>query len=421
MAALRPLSDSDFIGNPRGDERHADHHIINHLLLSINWSEYVDPYAVDQDALMSLTAVEAKYNSSDVLANQAELEGPRIRPPDAADSVNMGGLAHIPLEVMHCMIDNMDFLSLARFGQTCRYARMMVESHPTLKILLKHCDHIRKWLWNTQLVLWHSILNVKTELFQPWCRSCGRRGDLYHIPTGERICTNCNENNQRYWSIELKDALQAFNLEMEILDNLPLARVFDRQFYGPHFPLASMDAQWLVPVRVAYDIAVQVYGSVQNMQKAGQACSPDRFGDADAEETKTGNLYRWLRSPAHKTTAFGNTPMRPDGIDYSPFGDRLATSFPYIPHPGAEPEQYFSCKGCRWCVDKCLRLTERQARYMGISPDFDDKQLEKILGLRTKIVRSKEEHIKHLETCLGGALFLWNARVPIEVKNDYRI
>ena len=105
MAALRPLSDSVFIGNPRGDERHADHHIINHLLRSINWSEYVDPYAVDQDALMSLTAVEAKYNSSDVLANQAEPEGPRIRPPDAADSVNMGGLAHIPLEVMHCMID----------------------------------------------------------------------------------------------------------------------------------------------------------------------------------------------------------------------------------------------------------------------------------------------------------------------------
>lgn len=421
MAAIRPLSASDvFIGDPRPDERRADSNIINHLLRSTAWSEYVDPSTADQDALMSLTANKARFNRNDLLSSQSSTIQSPISPPANINSNNLGDLSRLPIEVIHCFIDHMDFLSLATFAQTCHYARMIVESHPTLKLLLKHCAHIRRWLWSTQLIFWPSLLNIKNELFQPNCRGCGSRGDLFHIPTCERICSNCNEHNPQYWCIRIKDAHYAFNLDIDTVKSLPLVRVFRRHLLHPHSPFGVLTAEWLVPVRTAFDTAVERHGSVTKMQKAGQATSPDRFGDPSAEESEIGRLYSWLRTPQTPDNLAAIGPMRADWPDYHSFSSRLVVSFEYLESPRAAPAEYYSCKGCLWCVERYLRPTERQVRYMGLDTELSDAETAKMLGIRTKVVRTKEEHIKHLSTCLGGGLLLWNTRVPDEIKDEYR-
>ncbi|KAJ6028019.1 hypothetical protein N7540_003595 [Penicillium herquei] len=384
--------------------------LISALLKDPSWFDYVDVLEWEYEELKELVATDMIIDQPNLLGGFASSN----RDQSTDGNSNMGTLSRFPLEIIHEMMNQMDVLTLERFGRTCRYARVAVNSNPTYKLLMEHsANKLPELLCSTKVMYWHSLLNLKAELQFPNCRACGTLTSYLYIPTCERLCRNCSEFDKNYWVIELVEAKKAFNIETEDLRYTPITCLKPSAYHGPHFPVVRRGTAYLCPVKSAIEVAVRRWGSMEVMREAAEQISPDRFSDCSDRELTDAALFRYLRSdqpPLDPNVSEELMKGRLRASDLNGLASAANTWFPHVPAPRSESTERFYCKGCKWCVDKGLAPLPDALGYMGVDPKSDKSQVAIILATRARIGRSWPDLFVHVISCLGCCVLMWDAR-----------
>ncbi|KAJ5718791.1 hypothetical protein N7488_004437 [Penicillium malachiteum] len=261
--------------------------------------DYVDVLEWEYEELKELVATEVLFEQTTLLGGFA---GPNIDQESNGTS-NMGNLSRFHLEIIHEMMNHMDFLTLERFSRTCNYARVAAANNPTYKLLIEHSAKLPELLMSTQ----HSLRMLKAELQFPNCRSCDTLTPYFYMPTCERLCRNCSEFDKNYWLVELLSTKYVFNLTTDDLRLLPVTCLKPSSYHAPHFPVARHGIAHLVPVKCAIERAVKRWGSMESMREAAEQLSPDRFADSPIPLTKSAPMPHY--SATYVPTSLHLTPI----------------------------------------------------------------------------------------------------------------
>ncbi|KAJ5116100.1 hypothetical protein N7456_000448 [Penicillium angulare] len=404
---------------PTRDDRGPDSAKITVLLAHPKWFEYSDPLTWDQDELKRLVASPEIYEQHSMLVSYKPR--PKINRELGTTSVDLGTLSCLSLEVIQEIMNNMDFLTLERFARTCRYARVIMNCHPTWNFLMKHAPHIRDILSNTRLLYWHSLLNMKAELQFPKCRSCDSTASYLYLPTCERICPTCCNHNKNYWCIDIHDAKIAFALEIIDLKCLPIIRI-KPQGRVCRFPGVMNATEWLCPIKCAFEKSLKRWKTVPQLLTAAEQISPDKYSDASALERADARRYRFFRSPVPEAKGDPSLMLKAPRLAAGSYkAQTTAIMIPHVEHIYDEPSMRYLCKGCSWAVDKKLRPGRDQLEYMGLDPDLDPLEVARILERRSHAVMTWPEMAIHVTKCISAGIFMWMSRCNDEDKETLRI
>lgn len=109
----------------------------------------------------------------------------------------LGQLGLLPLELMNYVCLGLDIASAFRFSHVSRHAREAIAS-------IKQCRLVGKYiagcLWvflNTQVAPHVDMVDLYSALTTSSCSFCGQFGDLLSIPTVQRCCLRCFENEAK--------------------------------------------------------------------------------------------------------------------------------------------------------------------------------------------------------------------------------
>ncbi|KAJ5769403.1 hypothetical protein N7520_003962 [Penicillium odoratum] len=380
------------------------------------WPEYVNPLAWDQETLKALigtvdTVENGRFDAFRHIPKREEL--------NALKTENLGVLDALSLEVVHLIIDHMDFITLERFSRTCRYARIAANHHPTYIMMIKHCPQIRNTLAITGMGYWTSIRDFKLEMQYPYCRSCGSDGSYIYLPTCERICPNCCDLNKDYWCITIDDTKTAFAIGNEELQRVPIARVVPRTYRNTAFPMGMHYQEFMVPVKCAFEVAVKRWGTIENMQRQADAICPDFHPDATTAEMADGEIFRYFRSvqpPFGSNRSLLPFTRRPTYENFNPLVCAMASLFPYVRRPHLEPNKRYFCKGCVWACERKKMPSPDLLAYMGLPLASSNEDITTHLALSIRIPRTWPQAIIHSLGCIGCGLLMWDARATRQEK-----
>jgi hypothetical protein len=87
--------------------------------------------------------------------------------------------------------------------------RALVESLPAYKLLKEHAYHTLCVIRKTGLASTITIGALFAEFCQPSCRGCGEFGPFLFLPTVQRCCENCLQENGDF---QLVPVLETFSL-----------------------------------------------------------------------------------------------------------------------------------------------------------------------------------------------------------------
>ncbi|KAJ6114522.1 hypothetical protein N7486_000300 [Penicillium sp. IBT 16267x] len=380
------------------------------------WPQYSNPLTWDQETLRTLIAYDDKIDSHLFSAFKPL---PKLEVQESVDTMNLGLLGRLSLEVMHEIINHMDLISIERFSRTCRFARIAVNHHPSFKMLMEHASHIRETLSVSGLGYWNSLDNFRNELQYPYCRSCGASGSFVFLPTCERICPNCCNLNKDYWCITVDDAKRAFAIDIPDLRRIPIIRLKPRSYRSTVFPAGTAYLEYMVPVKCAFEAGVKRWGTVANMQYHGDLQSPDAHPDATSFEIMDAELFRFFRTVL---PPFGTDPLqapfprRPLYEHFNPLFGAIASWFPHVERPHVDPTPHYLCRGCAWACERKIYPLADQLSYMGLPTDLSREEIGIALARRMRIPRTGPQIIIHSINCVGCGLLMWDAKATADEK-----
>ncbi|KAJ5797561.1 uncharacterized protein N7503_006857 [Penicillium pulvis] len=385
-------------------------------LAHTKWRQYSDPLTWDEETLKNLIAFDDKVDNQMFGAFKPL---PNIDEHESANTMNLGLIGYLSLEVMHEIINHMDLITIARFSGTCRFARIAVNHHPSYKMVMEHASHICQTLTATGLGYWNSLGNFRNELQYPYCRSCGGSGSYVFLPTCERICPNCCDLNKDYWCITVEDATTAFAIDISDLRRIPIIRIKPQSYRSTVYPARLTYIEYMVPAKCAFEAGVRRWGTVAKMQRQGDLRSPDRHPDATSFEIMDAELFRFLRSVL---LPFGTDPLqapyprRPLYEHFNPMIGAIASWFPHVERPHVDPTPHYCCKGCVWAYERKIHPAADQITYMGLDPGLSNEETSIALARRMRIPRTWPQTIIHSVNCVGCGLLMWDAKATKDEK-----
>src|SRR3569833_1458773 len=153
------------------------------------------------------------------LGGPIEIEAPPLRVPEPASSV--GDLNRLPVETLCMILLGLDLHSLCRFTQVSRRARDLARSLPEYRQLTRPVPSVLRALVRTGMVGVHSLGDIYKQFNSTTCTSCGDTGGFLFLPTCDRCCNMCLNNNKDLWALSLKEAKHLFKLSPEDLSKMP--------------------------------------------------------------------------------------------------------------------------------------------------------------------------------------------------------
>ena len=373
------------------------------------WAEYTNVDDWDEAELIALIASDNMDREDLITA-----VGVHIKPTLISNfnAHSLGTLGALSLEMLNQICDDMDFLTLGTLSLTCRAARVIFLNHPTMRLLIKHVANIPRILFFTGLTQWISIRNLKAELQFPLCRSCGALGTCLFLPTCERLCQTCLELNISYWCIPPIDAKQAFALENEDLQTLPVVRIHERQF-ATRWPFNWGTMKTLIPTKCAWKASVKKYGSAEDATHAAERISPDIYEDACAAERHEAMVYRLLRQAQPTPEA---NPILPLLYQTDPEHPKISATaltaaavlYPFVERTSSEPTTFYLCKGCNYPFEEQLDLCPDVLQILGFHPASCPDSAANILRYRGRFARTQEQMLEHAKDCIGCGIIMWD-------------
>lgn len=173
---------------------------------------------------------------------------------------SLGQLDSLPIELLHLVLDQLDFLSLARLACTTRRGQELVASLPTYHLVRRHAPQTLAALSAMSILHLHSASLLQEALHSSECSCCGNFGAFLFLMSCERCCFQCISFKPALWVLPRPDAGKCFNLSAKLLNSLPSARSLPGK-YCVVFGISRARPLRLVSVRAAKKLALQVHGS----------------------------------------------------------------------------------------------------------------------------------------------------------------
>ncbi|KAK2866809.1 hypothetical protein FQN49_003512 [Arthroderma sp. PD_2] len=321
------------------------------------------------------------------------------------DPSSLGLLNPLPLEVLHIALHTLDFQSLSRLSRVSRRGRAVVETLPIYRDLMKYIPDTLKALGQSQLLSHFPADKLLTILCSKACVACGNFGAFLFLPSGERCCEMCLDNNQSLWVISLLRAETIYGLPLPELKKLPILKSIPgsykvRRVEGPRPKLVSvLAAARLATIKgtmpmLATDLVtpdMHEWKRAQPWTKAGLEARLRRYMEACAELTTT--HPRWLLPSAY----FSRGPDE--------FGGMASIEFPYL-LPDKTLEYGVVCKGCEWVFSRFIAndLPDHVRDYLGLWGNW--RQVVPAFRERCSRVMLKSELLTHVKRCYGAKKLL---------------
>lgn len=317
-------------------------------------------------------------------------ETPKIPRLGRAPMSTIGQLDKLPLEVIHMILNGLDFRSISRFSRTSLRASAIVQSLHTYRDLMQYAPRALAALAMTGLITQHSANTLHIALQSQNCSSCRSwHGTYLFLPTCVRCCWNCLVDNKSFWMIPRGVAARCFRITLRQVDQLPVLRTIPGWYCVGYKSIHQKAPQQMVCIGSAKKLALTIHGSEAKIKSLGKE------GGRHLSSLRQ-NHYRHYR--AAQLQPYSTDPIllrgKREPIN-DPYGGIASIIFPSA--AGGVAEYSFWCRGCHW-ISKNIGMLESsvQARLL---PD----NLEPVIPLLKLPLRarSRENFLLHIRHCYG--------------------
>ncbi|KAM0427207.1 hypothetical protein ACHAPT_007635 [Fusarium lateritium] len=141
----------------------------------------------------------------------------RRHPPDAS----VGLLDHLPTELLHQTITQLDIRSLINFRLSNRRTAELVDSLPQFRAISTHAQNALRGILAIDTGRWITCATLYEKLCTSKCDFCGAHGGYLYLITCKRACFRCLSTHRSCHPLPLDTAAFTFTLDRSILCTLP--------------------------------------------------------------------------------------------------------------------------------------------------------------------------------------------------------
>ncbi|KAM0435388.1 hypothetical protein ACHAPT_003482 [Fusarium lateritium] len=313
-------------------------------------------------------------------------------PCRAPENTSLGIFNKLPAEILLLVLDSADLQSLSRISRVSLRCRSLVENLQPYKKVLAHVPTVVTALARTRLLGVHSLGVIHQALFSSKCASCFDFGGFLFLPTCERVCLTCLDENMALRVIPVAIACSIFGLTEQQLTKIPILYSIPGTYgiYDTSRDSTHQQTQRLVCAKQVKKLALEVHGSVEN-------------------------LAQFLSPNDEKHKRLHDAPLEPPGRDPSllapPEDDDYAgvasIRFPCVDDEGNEDLGRL-CKACEITLesfDYCRKHRESNSSWDYITKDIPEESgyYRPLLARRWRL-RTKEAMREH--HCWGMMLVM---------------
>ena len=305
----------------------------------------------------------------------------------------IGLLDTLPLELLHSILNMLDFQSLSRLSRVSLRGKATVESLPAYRDLIEHAPHALSALGLTRLISLYSAAKLRMTLLSEDCISCGQYGAFLFLPRCERCCYECLLSNQSLWVVSTALAGKCFDLTPRQLKRIPIMYSIPGIYFVGH-KISRRRRLRLVSVKSAKQLGIMLHGSIE---KIAETLATRRTPDATSKEFYTfKSLHSAPLDPLGRDPSTlpsqGNTPN-------DNFCGMASIPFPSLPSKNA-PENGLWCRGCERTFELC-RFKELPSKVLSESSPVGCDPFYVFLAKQNR-ARSRAEFLQHIRQCYGA-------------------
>ncbi|KAI0449091.1 hypothetical protein F5B21DRAFT_520701 [Xylaria acuta] len=244
----------------------------------------------------------------------------------------LGVLDALPAELLLMILDLLDFQSLSRISRVSLHGKAVVEGLPAYRDMMTHAPKVLNALRRKRALRYHPASLLRQALRSSKCVCCSEFGAFLFLPTCERVCFGCLNQNRAFRMTTLASAGKFFGLTESQLNRIPIIH---------STPTRPYELQRLVSAEQVKQLVIEVHWTVENianlMQKlqAGKITSGEsrllgHFHETAYSEPAGRHFWRWPEKPIFE----GNE-----------LNGMASIRFPYVTEAGADYGR--ACRGCR--------------------------------------------------------------------------
>jgi hypothetical protein len=305
------------------------------------------------------------------------------------ETSSIGNLDVLPLEILQMMMRELDFRSLMRLSHVSKRGWEIVDSLPEAKSIMKHAYPAMVALSQTTLIKWHSISTIYGTMRSPECTSCGDFGPFLFLPTCQRCCFHCLEDNQSFWVISVNTAIKLFNLDKKKANREPILRAIPGS-YSVSYRITQTKRQRGICVQNVKRMALELNGPQEVLKEL--------IMESKLSITEK-DLALWIAEASLEPLSRDPRDMwnRRTCRPIAHFHGMASIPFPFV-HGKDVVEHGLRCAGCLNDWETGSRPLEtgvvRLYQSLGEKPEPGEVELPSARRARTK-----DDFIKHVSVC----------------------
>ena len=176
---------------------------------------------------------------------------------------SVGRLDALPTEILLIILSHADVQSLSRFTQTSHLAKVMVDSLPAYRDLIKHAPKTLISLRKIQLIQHHSATTLYTALRSEKCTCCQGLALWLFGPTCERYCYDCIWRGKAVKAVTHHVARRLFGLNLQEVRRLPTIWRMPGSYFGYN---SAANPLKIVSWGQARELGISIHGSSEAME-----------------------------------------------------------------------------------------------------------------------------------------------------------
>lgn len=286
----------------------------------------------------------------------------------------MGMLDRLPLEIIHQILEQLDFFTLVILRGLNLASRSIVDSLPAFKYMTQYAANTLRALSRTRLITVFTASRLLNVLRTDRCMNCQQYGAFLFLLTCSRCCFKCLEKDARLRAITLSTAKSSLGLKAKDLRRLPTMLSLPGT-YALRGRRTTKKRFRLVSAVEAFVLAKALYG--------------------DATTALTADSAQLATEVNVREQAWAS--MLASFVD--PFRGFASTAFPSLDTGSMCVQSGISCRGCE---DACNRKSRGELKGVNGSDLIAQRDMAFSLIEFRQHLRQCEgiKRLRHL--CLGG-------------------
>lgn len=325
---------------------------------------------------------------------------------------SIGFLDNLPLELLHFVLELLDFQSLSRVLRVSLRGKAAVESLHAYRALIEFAPCALRGLGMIGLISYHSSATLYATLQSSQCSSCREFGAFLFLPTCVRCCYECLRRNQSLWVIPVALAKKCFKLKQSHLKGAPIMRSVPGVYSVGH-RISRLRCLRLISVRDTKELAMTVHGSMEFMTellaaRPSAGTTEKALKDYYMHKFLIDAPFDPLQLNPSRVPSQGNTPAD----DYC---GMASIPFPSL-FPDKTSENGLWCRGCEWVFER-YRLGKLTSHLISsLVPQAVDP-FRFLLAMQH--CWSKAEFLVHVKHCYGARKLVPELEININDSHIY--